>query len=135
MKRSLILFASFCMSIAMLSGVSMAASEVSLDQARQLVVVALSVHGLPVVLEHVVIKVEPDFIFFEQIDPDKAHLAVMGTYAVNRRTAEVWDTGGHCSLLQSAGLAAAQRALRSQLGLSAAELGRGATKKPECDAE
>jgi hypothetical protein len=83
------------------AGKSVAVPELSEDQARELGYVAISPNTAQTVLEVFVIAEEPKFILFQIIDPNANHNAYMGTLAIHRRTADVWNIAGKCTLLNA----------------------------------
>jgi hypothetical protein len=61
----------------------------------------------------------PDYYMLHAYYNEPSHLASIGSYAVNRRTADLWERL-ECKRLRSKGLEALQKELRKQQGLSEA---------------
>jgi hypothetical protein len=109
-------------------------TRLSADEARKLVSAAIDPNRSKAVLEPMHNPYEPDFLFFEAIDPDPDHSAHMGTFAVNSWTGDVWDTAGFCRRVTSSRLIKMLERIRAHSSLTAAEFARRHASKPICDA-
>jgi hypothetical protein len=104
------------------------AKEITLDQARQLVLKTLEAETnftkLPKFgLDHYSDPYFPGFFFFEATwdNPHQPPASVvLGHYAVNRKTAEVWESIG-CRRLSPSAIRPLQKSLRKGIGLSKQE--------------
>jgi hypothetical protein len=103
-------------------------------EAEKLVEAAIYPNRGQAVLQELRIPEEPDFIFFEAIDPNPDHSAHMGTFAVNSWTGDVWSTAGFCIRVSSPRLTEMLKSIQSHSPLKATELDRLGVKKPICDA-
>jgi hypothetical protein len=76
----------------------------------------------------------PDFFFFLPLHyaPEPGGVAVIGTYAVDKRTGDVWD-GAVCSELETHGLRKLQKSIRNRIGLSEQEYKQTRRLGPMCD--
>jgi hypothetical protein len=110
-------------------------ARLSVDEAQKLVDAALYPNKSKAVLEQIHNPYEPDFIFFEAIDPNPDHSAHMGTFAVNPWTGDVWSTAGSCGRLTSSRLIEMLKSIQARSKLAAAEFDRRRAKKPICDAD
>lgn len=110
-------------------------ARLSAKEAEKLVEAAIYPNRSKAVLQEVHIPSEPDFLFFEAIDPNPDHSAHMGTFAVNSWTGDVWNTAGFCIRVASPRLSEMLRGIRSHSALEAAEFNRRRDKKPICDAD
>jgi hypothetical protein len=110
-------------------------ARLSVHEAETLVDAALYPNRSRAVLEQIHNPYEPDFIFFEAIDPNPDHSAHMGTFAVNPWTGDVWSTAGSCSRLASSKLVEMLKSIRTRSKLAGAEFERRSAKKPICDAD
>jgi hypothetical protein len=68
----------------------------------------------------------PDFYMFHAFYDTTTRLASVGTYAVNRKTAVLWERIG-CEQLKSKALEELQNRLRKEMGLSG---GEGSSSEP-----
>ena len=100
-------------------------ARLSVGEAHELVDAALYPNETKAVLEQIHNPYEPDFIFFEAIDPNPNHSAHMGTFAVNPWTGDVWSTAGFEML----------KSIQARSKLDTAEFDRRRAKKPICDAD
>lgn len=99
-----------------------AAREITREQARYLVKTVLQAkwqyNKLPGFgLEFYTDKYFPDFFFFEATWNNPRGSVVLGHYAVNPRTADVWEIVG-CRRLESHSIRNLQQSLRKDIGLS-----------------
>jgi hypothetical protein len=109
--------------------------RLSVDEARKLVDAAIYPNRSKAVLEQIHNPYEPDFIFFEAIDPNPNHSAHLGTFAVNSWTGDVWSTAGSCTRLTSSRLIGMLKSVQARSKLRAGEFDRRRAKKPICDAD
>lgn len=107
-------------------GPSGPAKEITREQARQLVLMALKAQGTPTKspkfdLENGRDELDfPEFYNFEAYFDTKTHLATIGFYAVGRKTADIWESVG-CHRLDSPAIRRLQRSLRKKIGLTEQE--------------
>jgi len=102
-------------------------------EARSLVVVALGkdVSGLP----HFGLELNGDpslvdfYVFDATADHPKGGSPVIGQFAVNKATGDVWRMGV-CERVHSTPLAKTQRAIRRKVGMTGIEFRRLTTKAP-----
>lgn len=109
--------------------------SISFDEAQKLVEAAIYPNASKAELDKMDNDYQPDFIFFEAIDPNSQHGAHMGTYAVNVSTGDVWNTAGACTLISSIKLDAMQKAIRAHSSLSSEQFDKLHAKRPECDSD
>ena len=110
-------------------------ARLPVDEAQKLVEAVIYPNKSKAVLQQIHDPYQPDFIFFEAIDPNPDHSAHMGTFAVNPWTGDVWSPAGYCSRLTSSRLTAMLKSIRARSKLPAAEFDRLSAKKPICDAD
>jgi hypothetical protein len=106
------------------SGPSQPANEITRYEARQLVLRVLEAQRTPTKSPKFDIEDNtgneryiPGFYSFIAYFDMPARLATVGSYAVNRKTADVWEDIG-CRRLGPPAIKPAQRALRMKMGLS-----------------
>lgn len=109
--------------------------HISVGEAQKLVSAAIYPNRSNAELDKMDNPYEPDFIFFEAIDPNPNHAAHMGTFAVNRWTGDVWSTAGSCSHVTSLKLVKMQKRIRERSKISPKEFGKLQAKKPICDVD
>jgi len=73
----------------------------------------------------------PNFYFFEAMWHNPGKSAVIGNYAVDSRTGDVWNAVV-CKEMKSAALRAKQKKIRKRIGLSDEEYGRIKKPGPMC---
>lgn len=102
---------------------AVADTGLSQDQARKIVLMYLESQGYRTTAPNFDLENDPsdpelpDYYMFHAYYNEPSHLASIDSYAVNRRTAELWERL-ECKCLRSKGLEALQKDLRKQQGLS-----------------
>lgn len=113
---------------------SAAKKELSQDQARTVVATFLKSQGYKIESPKFDLESDPDdpdfpdFYMFHAYYDTATRLNSIGTYAVSRKTAAVWERVG-CEQLRSKALEQLQNKLRKEVGLSESS-GGGASTKP-----
>ena len=104
--------------------------DVTLEEAHELVKAFQKDHGEGgYALEKYQDTEYPEFEFFQAVpDPQRSRLH----YAVDLKTAEVWDAI-HCENLTSPSLKKLQNAIRTRIGLTADEFRKLRRRGPRCD--
>jgi hypothetical protein len=108
--------------------------ELSQDQARSVVATFLKSQGYKIESSKFDLERDPDdpdfpeFYMFHAYYDTATRLNSIGTYAVSRKTAALWERVG-CEQLRSKPLEQMQNRLRKELGLSESG-GGGASTKP-----
>jgi hypothetical protein len=108
--------------------------ELSHDQARTVVATFLKSQGYKIESSKFNLENDlddpnfPDFYMFHAYYDTATRLNSIGTYAVSRKTAALWERVG-CEQLKSKVLEQLQNRLRKEVGLSESS-GRGASAKP-----
>jgi hypothetical protein len=76
-------------------------------------------------------KYDPDFFYFEVVVPNRVASPIVGHFAVNPWTGDVWDPGS-CEQVNSPSLGKIQRSLRLKLHLRGRDYQTLRQKKPIC---
>ena len=114
--RGLLLIAAFC------ALAPAAEKEISREQARELVLKALKAEGYPTNSPKFELHDRddpyfPEFHSFSAYFDTPDRFAAIGHYAVNPKTADVWEVMG-CRRLKPRAIRALQKSLRKESGLS-----------------
>jgi hypothetical protein len=109
--------------------------QVNADQARQLVAKAIEPEGATK-LPHFSLEESPntkfpDFLFLQGLWDDPTGSPVVGSYAVDRSTGDVWS-GIVCREYQTPGLRSLQKEIRRSIGLSDSRYRRIKKPGPMC---
>jgi hypothetical protein len=80
-------------------------------------------------------QLDPGFYDFEAMDANPTGSPLVGHFAVNEVTGDIWDLGGHCKHLTSPNLRKLQHEIRRRLNLRREEYLRGRARKPDCYAD
>ena len=134
-RPSAMLLTCLCISMTLAVNAQSPDGRLSVEEAQKLVFAAIYPNRSKAVLEQMQNRYEPEFMFFEAIDPNPDHSAHMGTFAVNPWTGDVWSTAGSCSRLTSSKLIEIQKSIRARSSLAPAEFDRRHAKKPICDTD
>jgi hypothetical protein len=124
-----------CILMALAANAQSPDARLSVGEAKKLVDAAIYPNRSNAALEQIHNLYEPDFIFFEAIDPNPTHSAHMGTFAVNPWTGDVWSTAGSCSRFTSSRLIEMLKDIHARTKLAAAEFKKRRAKKPICDSD
>ncbi len=93
----------------------------SVQDARRLVIAAVRTRKTPgLSLEEYTDKSSPQFYFFTAVwdNPYPNGSVVLGNYAVDQVTADVWDAAMACREISNTAVRKLQREMRSRIGLS-----------------
>jgi hypothetical protein len=103
---------------------------ISVSEARTLVRDALDGRGKEIYINENHRPDDPDFFFFEATWPNPTGSPVIGYFAVNRWTGDVWDQG--CRSFSSWSIRARQAQIREKAGIPTAVFRELHTKRPIC---
>lgn len=109
--------------------------RMSFEEARGLVEEAMKAHHPGAVLEFIPGLSTPDFYRFEALSHSQVASPVVGFFAVDTRTGEVWDVAGFCKRVTSPSLEALQQRIRKRFEISPEQYERLRSQKPVCDAD
>jgi hypothetical protein len=105
--------------------------RVNIDDARMLVYEAIKKESAGAELIESPRDFDPDFYFFTASWPNPAGSPIVGYFAVNPLTADVWDAWT-CKRMASASLKRLQRVVRRRLGIGGGEFHRLSLREPMC---
>jgi len=78
---------------------------------------------------------QPDFYLFQVVSLDPHSPLILENIAINKWTADVWNTFGECRRWSSTALSEAQRELINELNVSVREFTKLRDKRPMCYGE
>jgi hypothetical protein len=105
--------------------------KISLDEARKLAYEAVKTHNPDADLINSPRSFDPEFYFFAATWPNPVGSPIIGYFAVNPRTGDVWDARS-CELFTSPSLDKLQENIRKRLGIKRQDYLKLKTKKPMC---
>jgi hypothetical protein len=105
--------------------------RISLEEARKLAYEVVKVHNPGAELNNSPRSFDPDFYFFAATWPNPNGSPIIGYFAVNPWTGDVWNSAG-CEHFTSKALAKLQQGIRARLQVSRAEFVKLRAKKPMC---
>lgn len=114
----------------LLSG-QQAPRRMTLRDATKLVSEIVRVHNAEATVNRTHDSYDPDFFYFEVIVPNRVASPVVGHFAVNPWTGDVWNPG-LCELVTSPSLAKLQSKIRAKLQLSEVNYQKLRQRKPLC---
>lgn len=109
--------------------------RISIDEAREIGQLAIDSYHRGAALVPVEKQFVPSFYVFEAESPNPETAAVIGSFAVNAQTGDVWDMAGYCHHLTSRAIRDRQEELRRRFGYSKSEFAKLEKLKPMCDAD
>jgi hypothetical protein len=104
--------------------------KINVQEARKLAYEAVKVHNPGADLSSTPRGDDPDFYFFAATWPNPAGSPVIGYFAVNPWTGDVWDEG--CRRLESPSLKKLQAQIRKRFGFRKGKYLELRAKKPVC---
>lgn len=107
---------------------------VTQKEAKVLVMKGLAAIKLRAAVDYMPVQNDPRFYIFEAITSNPDVAAVVGHFAVNIYTGDVWDLAGHCTHISSNTLNMHLANIRHESRVSDKAYGRLRHYKPECDA-
>ena len=110
------------------------ARKIDLAEAPILVCLCLQEHNAGVELTNCARAFDPDFYFFAATWDNPSGSPIVGYFAVNPSTGDVWRPAGHCERVTSPALEKRQREIRKRFGFKRREYERLKRKTPLCDA-
>jgi hypothetical protein len=105
--------------------------RISLREARQLAYEVVKVHNPGADLINSPRSFDPDFYFFAATWPNPTGSPIIGYFAVNPSTGDVWNSAG-CEHLTSKRLERLQQDIRKRFHFSSEEYSKLRAKKPMC---
>ncbi len=107
--------------------------QISIAEAKRLVKEVLSDHNSRVDLILSARAFDPDFYVFAAVSSNQVANPIVGYFAVNPQTGDVWSTAGNCHRLSSPHLRRMQAGIRRRFKLK--DYNQLRAKRPVCDAE
>jgi len=105
--------------------------KISVNEARHLVYEVAKVHNRGAEIRRIENAYDRNFYYFEVLVPNPVASPVVGHFAVNLRTGDVWDPAA-CEELTRPSLKKLQEGVRKRLGLKGREFARAKSQKPIC---
>lgn len=105
--------------------------RINVQSARELAYLAVKDHNLGVTLTEAPRPLDPDFYYFGATWPNPSGSPVIGYFAVNPWTGDVWDANG-CTRYTSKELNVAQKAIRKRSRIEGQDYSRLRARRPLC---
>jgi len=105
--------------------------KMTIEDATNLVYEVVRVHNPQAEIVRRTDKYDPDFFYFEVVVPNRVASPIVGHFAINPWTADVWNPAS-CEQVNSPSLGKMQRSLRAKLHLSEGDYKRLKSRKPIC---
>lgn len=116
------------------SGAESVSPSIRRAEAKELVAEAIKMNNAGADILSYANPRESAFYFFVATWPNPRGSPIIGYYAVNRHTGDVWETGGHCTRIYTSSLIAMQSTIQKRLKLGQSAISRERERRPLCSA-
>ncbi len=106
-------------------------SRIEATEASKLVYEGIKKHNAGASIHAISNPYDQDFLYFQATWPNPVGSPVIGNFAVNPWTGDVWNAAG-CERLTSRSLKSAQEGIRKRFHIAKAEYGKLHAKTPLC---
>lgn len=106
--------------------------RIEMAEASKLVYEGIKLHNPDATITNVANPYDRDFMYFQGLWPNPVGSPVIGNFAVNPWTGDVWDVGG-CDRVSLPSIRRQQEGIRKRFQITKKEYARLQAKKPLCE--